>query len=102
MIPRTGPAIPSIEPEAIAARRTRCVAVQVATLRGLREHMVGIIWEHDDMSVREAAHWRGLLTLARSAKQARQFGFDWIERPADLVYAGAALSRFIRIFREGN
>lgn len=74
--------------------------IQATTLRALREHMTGIIWEHNDMSIREARFWFRLLSAPKlSAKRARILGFDFIERPADIAHARAALWRFICAFQ---
>lgn len=74
-------------------------AATAPVLRALGDHMVGIIWTESDMSVREARWWLHLLRPSRlSAVRARSFGFDFIERPADIRAAREGLRRFIRAY----
>ena len=72
-------------------------------LSALREHMTGIVWEYDDMTIREARLWVSLLTTSNGTpvtpKAARGRGFYWMFSRAEVWTAVRVLTRFQRIAR---
>jgi len=77
--------------------------IQVATLAHLKEHMTGLIWERDDMSIRDARIWLILLSqTSGDALKARFYGFDYLHTKDDIIAAESVLTRFVTIFGNNN
>ena len=77
--------------------------IQVATLAHLKEHMTGLIWMHQDMSIRETDYWLTLLSGASGdAVAAQQCGFGYLHTKDDIIAAEAILRRFVNIFGGTN
>ena len=77
--------------------------IQVATLAKLKEHMTGLIWVHQDMSIREARYWLTLLSWATGDPlTAQEYGFDHLHTKEDIIAAEAILRRFVTIFGNNN
>ena len=77
--------------------------IQVATLAKLKGHMAGLIWMHNDMSIRETDYWLTLLSEATGDPVTAQgYGFGYLHTKDDIIAAEGILTRFINIFGKDN